>query len=207
MKHPTAWIDFEKGQICEDALVRNFFQDGRTFNSEGMKRMMVSRTLNSVILYGELHIHIFITNLSTSEGRGVPNRVCHILRQTQRPGGIPLLHKMFQTAALYICGTHPENRPFCSVVALNFQEAASLKPSLAVCSIPKLAVCLSQIESCHYLKGAQELLQELAESNIEQHAMSNYPVWYQHIDAKLQLDRCGREALPVAGLLDTNKPG
>ena len=71
----------------------------------------------------------------------------------------------------------------------------------------KLAVCLSQIDSCHYLKGAQELLQELAESNIEQHAMSNYPVWYQHINAKLQLDRCGREALPVAGLLATHEPG
>ena len=98
-------------------------------------------------------------------------------------------------------------RPFCSVVALNLQKAASLKSSLAVCWVHKLAVCLLQIESCHYLKGAQELLQELAESNVEQHAMSNYPVWYQHINAKLQLDRCGREALPVAGLLDTYEPG
>ena len=98
-------------------------------------------------------------------------------------------------------------RPVCSVVALNLQKAASSKPSLAVCSDHKLAVCLSQNESCHYLKGAQELLQELAESNIEQHAMSNYPVWYQHINAKLQLDRCGREALPVAGLLATHEPG
>ena len=85
-------------------------------------------------------------------------------------------------------------------MALDFQKAASLKPPLAVCSSHNLAVCLLQIDSCHYLKGAQELLQELAQSNVEQHAMSNYPVWYQHINAKLQLDRCGREALPVSGL-------
>ena len=62
VKHPTAWIDFEKGQICEDALVSNFFKDGRSFDSEGMKRMMVSRTLDGMTLCGTLlHIHIFIT--------------------------------------------------------------------------------------------------------------------------------------------------
>ena len=55
-----------------------------------------------------------------------------------------------------------------------------------------MCVCMLQIESCHYLDGAQELLQELAEKKVEQHAMSNYPVWYRHINAKLQLDRCGR---------------
>ena len=118
-----------------------------------------------------------------------------------------MLHKMISNDCSIHLRHSPRERTFCSVVALDFQKTASLKPSLAVCSTPKGAVCLSQIESCHYLNGAQELLQELAESNIEQHAMSNYPVWYQHINAKLQLDRCGREALPVACLLDTYEPG
>ena len=42
VKHPTAWVEFEKGEIGEDALVSSFFSDGRAFDSEGMKRMMVS---------------------------------------------------------------------------------------------------------------------------------------------------------------------
>lgn len=41
VKHPTAWVDFEKGEINEDVLVRKFFRDGRAFDSEGMKHMMV----------------------------------------------------------------------------------------------------------------------------------------------------------------------
>ena len=82
VKHPTAWVEFERGQISEDALVSKFFKDGRDFDSEGMKHMMVSCTLNSITLYGELHIHNFITTLLTSRGRGMPNRVSHILRHT-----------------------------------------------------------------------------------------------------------------------------
>ena len=42
IKHPTAWVKFEKGDISEDVLVSKFFRDGRTFDSEGMKSMMVS---------------------------------------------------------------------------------------------------------------------------------------------------------------------
>ena len=46
-----------------------------------------------------------------------------------------------------------------------------------------------QMEACDYLDGMQHLLQELSEKSIEMHAMSNYPVWYQDINNKLQIDR------------------
>ncbi|CAN7128896.1 unnamed protein product [Brassica rapa subsp. narinosa] len=36
-KHPTAWIEFEKGLIDEDELARKFFIDGREFDLEGLK--------------------------------------------------------------------------------------------------------------------------------------------------------------------------
>ncbi|XP_060212456.1 flavin mononucleotide hydrolase 1, chloroplatic isoform X1 [Lycium barbarum] len=39
-KHPTAWIEFEKGLISEDELARKFFKDGRSFDMEGLKNCM-----------------------------------------------------------------------------------------------------------------------------------------------------------------------
>ncbi|CAH1446528.1 unnamed protein product [Lactuca virosa] len=36
-KHPTAWIEFEKGLIDEMELERIFFKDGRQFDLEGLK--------------------------------------------------------------------------------------------------------------------------------------------------------------------------
>ncbi|KAI5069386.1 hypothetical protein GOP47_0015687 [Adiantum capillus-veneris] len=37
IKHPTAWIDFEKGLINEEELVANFFKDKRSFDANGLK--------------------------------------------------------------------------------------------------------------------------------------------------------------------------
>ncbi|CAL0304709.1 unnamed protein product [Lupinus luteus] len=39
-KHPTAWIEFEKGLIDEVELARKFFKDGRDFDLEGLKTCM-----------------------------------------------------------------------------------------------------------------------------------------------------------------------
>ncbi|CAI9787146.1 unnamed protein product [Fraxinus pennsylvanica] len=39
-KHPTAWIEFEKGLINEMELARKFFKDGRSFDLEGLKSCM-----------------------------------------------------------------------------------------------------------------------------------------------------------------------
>lgn len=39
-KHPTVWIDFEKGLIDEMELARNFFKDGRHCDIEGLKNCM-----------------------------------------------------------------------------------------------------------------------------------------------------------------------
>lgn len=41
-KHPTAWIEFEKGQISEMELARKFFKDERHFDLEGLKTCMIS---------------------------------------------------------------------------------------------------------------------------------------------------------------------
>ncbi|KAG4992632.1 hypothetical protein AAZX31_09G231000 [Glycine max] len=41
-KHPTAWIEFEKGLIDEMELARKFFKDGRDFDLEGLKSCMRS---------------------------------------------------------------------------------------------------------------------------------------------------------------------
>ncbi|KAK7295169.1 hypothetical protein RJT34_18074 [Clitoria ternatea] len=39
-KHPTAWVEFEKGFIDEMELARKFFKDGRDFDLEGLKNCM-----------------------------------------------------------------------------------------------------------------------------------------------------------------------
>uniref|UniRef100_A0A2P2KZ14 Uncharacterized protein n=1 Tax=Rhizophora mucronata TaxID=61149 RepID=A0A2P2KZ14_RHIMU len=39
-KHPTAWMEFEKGMIDEMELTRKFFKDGRHFDLEGLKSCM-----------------------------------------------------------------------------------------------------------------------------------------------------------------------
>ncbi|KAJ1443546.1 HAD-like superfamily [Sesbania bispinosa] len=41
-KHPTAWVEFEKGLIDEMELARKFFKDGRDFDLEGLKTCMRS---------------------------------------------------------------------------------------------------------------------------------------------------------------------
>src|SRR5688572_16067815 len=40
IKHPTSWIDFERGQSDEATYVRHFFGDGRPLDAEGLKRAM-----------------------------------------------------------------------------------------------------------------------------------------------------------------------
>lgn len=40
-KHPTAWLEFEKGLIDENELAKKFFNDGRSFDLDGLKECMV----------------------------------------------------------------------------------------------------------------------------------------------------------------------
>ncbi|KAK3276554.1 hypothetical protein CYMTET_15378 [Cymbomonas tetramitiformis] len=37
VKHPTAWLDFEKGLMDEEEFAATFFEDGRDFDYEGLK--------------------------------------------------------------------------------------------------------------------------------------------------------------------------
>ena len=41
-RHPTAWIDFEKGEIDEDEYARRFFLDGRVLDKDGLKRALTT---------------------------------------------------------------------------------------------------------------------------------------------------------------------
>ncbi|CAM9003152.1 unnamed protein product [Rhodiola kirilowii] len=41
-KHPTAWIEFEKGLISEVELARKFFKDERHLDLEGLKNCMIN---------------------------------------------------------------------------------------------------------------------------------------------------------------------
>jgi HAD superfamily hydrolase (TIGR01509 family) len=38
VKHPTAWVEFERGQISEEEYVRRFFQDGRRVDRDGLRQ-------------------------------------------------------------------------------------------------------------------------------------------------------------------------
>uniref|UniRef100_A0A0E0MEU9 Uncharacterized protein n=1 Tax=Oryza punctata TaxID=4537 RepID=A0A0E0MEU9_ORYPU len=40
-KHPTAWSEFEMGLIDENELAKKFFNDGRSFDLEGLKACMM----------------------------------------------------------------------------------------------------------------------------------------------------------------------
>ncbi|KAK9789916.1 hypothetical protein WJX73_001873 [Symbiochloris irregularis] len=42
VKHPQTWSKFERGEINEAALFKDFFQDGRSFDGAGLKQAMVS---------------------------------------------------------------------------------------------------------------------------------------------------------------------
>jgi hypothetical protein len=41
-KHPTAWVEFEKGEISESDLLRKFFKDGRPVDGAALTGMMKS---------------------------------------------------------------------------------------------------------------------------------------------------------------------
>lgn len=34
VKHPTAWLQFEKGETSQEDLFRDFFKDGRSFDHQ-----------------------------------------------------------------------------------------------------------------------------------------------------------------------------
>lgn len=42
-KHPTAWIEFEKGLLEEEEFYRKFFKDGREVNGIALKEAMVAQ--------------------------------------------------------------------------------------------------------------------------------------------------------------------
>lgn len=55
-----------------------------------------------------------------------------------------------------------------------------------------------QVDAYEFLGGMPELLQDLTDAGVEMHAMSNYPIWYRHINSKLELDRCLHIECPLS---------
>jgi phosphoglycolate phosphatase-like HAD superfamily hydrolase len=47
-----------------------------------------------------------------------------------------------------------------------------------------------QVDAYEWIDGMEQLLQDLQQAGVELHAMSNYPVWYKHVNQKLGVDRC-----------------
>jgi FMN hydrolase / 5-amino-6-(5-phospho-D-ribitylamino)uracil phosphatase len=41
-KHPTTWIDFERGLLTESQALERFFSDGRTVDADRLKAMLVN---------------------------------------------------------------------------------------------------------------------------------------------------------------------
>jgi FMN hydrolase / 5-amino-6-(5-phospho-D-ribitylamino)uracil phosphatase len=39
-KHPSAWVEFERGEISEEEFLTKFFKDGRRFDGEGLVETM-----------------------------------------------------------------------------------------------------------------------------------------------------------------------
>ena len=46
-----------------------------------------------------------------------------------------------------------------------------------------------QVDAYEWIDGMEQLLRDLQLAGVELHAMSNYPVWYKHVNQKLGLDR------------------
>lgn len=42
VKHPTAWLEFEKGETAQEDLFRDFFKDGRSFDHNAFLDTVVS---------------------------------------------------------------------------------------------------------------------------------------------------------------------
>lgn len=42
LKDPTAWVEFELGQITEEEFLRRFFADRRSFDHQGLKDTMIA---------------------------------------------------------------------------------------------------------------------------------------------------------------------
>lgn len=51
------------------------------------------------------------------------------------------------------------------------------------------AVPLLQINGYRWIEGMEELLLDLKKSGVELHIITNYPVWYKRIEAKLGVSR------------------
>lgn len=41
VKHPKTWMRFERGEISEEDMYKDFFTDGRSFDGPAMKEQMV----------------------------------------------------------------------------------------------------------------------------------------------------------------------
>lgn len=40
-KHPTTWLEFERGEVSEDVAFERFWADGRAVDAAALKNMMV----------------------------------------------------------------------------------------------------------------------------------------------------------------------
>lgn len=57
------------------------------------------------------------------------------------------------------------------------------------CNSWRLRSVNSQINGYRWMEGVEELLLDLGRQGVEMHIITNYPVWYKRIEAKLAVSR------------------
>ncbi len=55
VKHPTAWMRFEKGETTQEDLFRDFFKDGRSFDHQ---RFLAAVVISSISQAGKLSMKL-----------------------------------------------------------------------------------------------------------------------------------------------------
>lgn len=176
-KHPTAWVEFEKAQITEQQLFDKFFQDGRGFDGPALVEHMVRRRARPVQDPQRAHA------LPAGSPRpGVPAggrfaaplpALCAALcAKTKPPGPWPA----FSPPTPPPPPTHTPTQP-------NLQPNLQPNPQPNQTSLSPSAT--PQIAHYSYVDGMAPLLARLRDAGYAMHAMSNYPEWWRHIEAKL----------------------
>ncbi|WVZ04745.1 hypothetical protein V8G54_018091 [Vigna mungo] len=88
IKHPTAWIEFEKGLIDEMELARKFFKDGRDFDLEVKDQADTEElTIGCFILvvYSQYYVLAFLLLFAINEYYG-PSGNCNSLKTCMKSG-------------------------------------------------------------------------------------------------------------------------
>jgi FMN hydrolase / 5-amino-6-(5-phospho-D-ribitylamino)uracil phosphatase len=152
-KHPTAWLEFERGERDEESFLRDFFRDGRSYDHEGLVAAMrgaytllpgIDSLLDELVQEG-VDLHLF-SNYSSWYG--------YIEEATQLTRWAPWTYvscdhgarkpeRAAYARACSLAGVAPQDAVFvddqrrniegaraCGIDAIHFQDAGELRREL-----------------------------------------------------------------------------